>query len=362
MEAARSNRTRKRTIRRAARGLSLVELMISITIGMLIVASLALLFSNSSLSRGEAERTGQRIDNGRYALELLAQDLQNAGYFAEFDPRQLSLPTDKPDPCLTGSADLVAALRLHVQGYDDVATSVLSCISDVKAGTDIVVVRRANGCVNGAVGCTAIASGDFAFQASSCSSTSELAHGSALSYFALSNDLSALIKTKKDCTTVADIRRYLIRIYYIASNDKPGDGIPTLKRAEFTGGAWSVVSLVQGIENMQIEHGLDSNTDGSADVYTPSPDAYLSCSNLTNPSCVQQWAAVVTAKITLLSRNLEPSSGHSDAKIYTLGNFADGPSGASGTEKTAGPFNDAFKRNLYQQLIRFQNVSGRNGS
>lgn len=362
MQSARPIQKPKSLLRRVARGLSLVELMVSIAIGMLIVASLALLFSNSSLSRGEAERTSQRIDNGRYALELLAQDLQNAGYFAEFDPRQLNLPSDKPDPCLTGSADLASALRLHVQGYDDVATNVLSCISDVKAGTDVVVVRRANGCVSGAAGCTAIASGDFAFQASSCNSASELANGSALNYFALASDLSALSRTKKDCTTVADIRRYLIRIYFIASNDKPGDGIPTLKRVEFTAGAWAAVSLVQGIENMQIEHGLDTNTDGSADVYTPSPDTYLSCSNLTNPTCAQQWASVVTAKITLLSRNLEQSPGHSDTKVYTLGQFADGPSGASGSDKPVGPFNDAYKRNLYQQLIRFQNVSGRNGS
>ena len=348
--------------RHSIRGLSLVELMVSITIGMLIVAALAVLFANNSRSRSETERTSQRIDNGRYALEVLTGDIQNAGYFAEFDPRQLTLPTVMPDPCLTGASDLAAALPLHVQGYNDVATNVLTCLSDVKAGTDVIVVRRANGCVNGATGCAALATGDYAFQASSCSGSSELGSGSVSNYYALSNSTSALIRTKKDCATLADIRRYLVRIYYIAANDKAGDGIPTLKRAEFTGGAWSTVSLVQGIENMQIEYGLDTNTDGYAEIYTPAPDVYLTCSNTTNPTCAQQWASVVTVKIALLSRNIDPSSGFSDTKVYTLGHNADGTSSVSGTDKTVGPFNDAYKRNVYQEMIRFQNVSGRNAT
>lgn len=360
MQTSRSPKGSVHSLRRNARGLSLVELMISITIGMLIVAALAVLFSNSSRSRSDAERTSQRIDNGRYALELMSGDIQNAGYFAEFDPRQLTLPTVKPDPCLTAASDLSAALRLHVQGYNDVAANVLTCLSDLKAGTDVIVVRRASGCVDGTSGCTALVSGDFTFQASSCNSSSQLGSGSVSAYYALTTSTTALTRTKRDCTTLADKRRYVIRIYYIAANDKSGDSIPTLKRTELIGGAWSASSLVQGIENMQIEYGLDTNTDGNADIYTPSPDAYQSCSNTTNPTCVQRWASVVTAKLTLLSRNIDQTAGFSDTKVYTLSHNADGTSGVSGTNKTVGPFNDAFKRNVYQAVNRFQNVSGRN--
>lgn len=344
---------------RRARGLSLVELMISITLGMLIIAALALLLSNSSRSRGEMERVSQRIDNGRYAIELMTGEIQNAGYFAEFDPRQLNLPATKPDPCLTSAAELAAALRLHVQGYNDVAGGVLSCLADVRPGTDVIVVRRASGCIAGASGCAALGSGDFAFQASSCNSGSELGSSSVSAYYALTTSPAALTRTRKDCATPADIRRYLIRIYFVAANDKAGDGIPTLKRAELAAGAWRTASLVQGIENMQIEYGLDTLPDGSAEVYTPAPDSYLACTDSSSPSCVQHWASVVTARITLLSRNTEPSPGFADSKVYTLGRNADGADGSSGTGKTLGPFNDAFKRNVFQTVIRFQNASGR---
>lgn len=333
--------------------------MISITLGMLIIASLALLLSNSSRSRGEMERVRQRIDNGRYAIELITGEIQNAGYFAEFDPRQLSLPSAKPNPCLTSAAELAAGLRLHVQGYDDVAGGVLSCLSDVKAGTDVIVVRRVSGCISANSGCAALSSDDFAFQASSCNSGSELGSSSVSAYYALTTSPSALTRTKKDCATPAGIRRYLIRIYYIAANDKPGDGIPTLKRAELTGGAWTIMPLVQGIENMQIEYGLDTHPDGSAEVYTPSPDLYLACTDTSSPSCVQHWASVVTARITLLNRNTEASPGFADTKVYRLGHNADGADDSSGSVKTLGPLNDSFKRNVFQTVIRFQNASGR---
>ena len=82
--------------RAANRGLSLVELLVAVAIGTVIVTAMALLFANSSRTRGETERSGRNIENGRYAMELLRGELQHAGYFAEFDPRELALPATKP--------------------------------------------------------------------------------------------------------------------------------------------------------------------------------------------------------------------------------------------------------------------------
>src|SRR5262249_62300030 len=97
---------------------------------------------------------------------------------------------------------------------------------------------------------------------------------------------TTLTKHKKDCATAADLRRFVTRIYFIANNDNPGDGIPTLKRSELIGAGapcavpgancFSVVPLVGGIENMQLEYGLDTNAipDGAPDVFTADPDSY----------------------------------------------------------------------------------------
>ncbi len=53
--------------RRPNLGMSLVELLVAISIGMLVVAAMALLFASNSRSRSETERTGFNIENGRYA-------------------------------------------------------------------------------------------------------------------------------------------------------------------------------------------------------------------------------------------------------------------------------------------------------
>ena len=343
-----------------ARGFSLVELMVTIAIGMLIVASMAILLSNNSRSRTETEKTSLKIENGRYAIEAMAGEIQNAGYYAEFDPRGLTLPATKPDACATDAAGVAAGMRLHVQGYNDVSTSVLSCLSDVRAGTDILVVRRVSGCVAGVGDCAALGTGNLAFQASSCGAAGELGSASVSDHYKLSATTSTLTLTKYDCATLAEVRRFHVRIYYIANNDRAGDGIPTLKRAELSNGAFVAVSLVQGVENLQIEYGLDllpaTLADGAVDVYTPAPDLYNGCAAAV---CVQQWASVVTAKISVLARNRELTAGHTDAKTYVLGRNADGTNAASGTDKTVGPVGDAYKRSVFQSLVRFYGPAGR---
>lgn len=348
---------------RRSRGLTLVEMMVAVAIGVLIVTAMSLLFANNSRSRTETERASQKVENGRYALELIAGELEHAGYFALFDPRKLTLPAAKPDACATAIADLKAAMPVHVQGYDD-GSGGLSCISDVKAGTDVLVVRRVSTCAAGVGTCPALPAGAVGFQASSCNDPlqPELATGVVDNFYRFSATAADFDRTRRDCATAAEVQRYFVRIYFVANNDKAGDGVPTLKRTELgaAGGApeFSTVSLVQGVENLQLEYGMDTNTDGNPDVYSAAPDSYLNCTAATTPTCVGHWSSVVTSKVYLLARNLDGSPGHVDDKSYTLGRVADAAAG-SGAAKTVGPYSDSFKRSVFQEVVRLQNVSGR---
>ena len=65
-------------------GFSLIELMLAMTIGLLILAGLTTVFVNSSQSYGELRKTAEQIENGRYAIEYIAQDLRHAGFYGEF--------------------------------------------------------------------------------------------------------------------------------------------------------------------------------------------------------------------------------------------------------------------------------------
>src|SRR3546814_6645480 len=67
-------------------------------------------------ARDEVERANQQVESGRYAAQLLMDDLQMAGYYGEFDIALagITTPATKPDPCMTGSnlAGLAAAMPL----------------------------------------------------------------------------------------------------------------------------------------------------------------------------------------------------------------------------------------------------------
>jgi type IV pilus assembly protein PilW len=336
-------------------GYTIIELMIAITISLIILASLVAMFANNSRTRVEIERANQQTENGRYALQLITDDLHNAGYLAEFNPGPLATPAAKPDPCDTSVAGLNGALPMAVQGYDNAAI-VPACLSDVRAGTDILVVRHASTCAVGSAGCDALVAGDPYFQTSGCNSATELSSGNIANYYVLDTNAASFTLHQKDCVTLANVYQYRTHIYFVANNDKANDGIPTLKRAELGVATFNIVPLVEGVENMQIEYGLDTSvpTTGTPAVYAADPDSYNGCAG-TPSICVGYWRNTVAAKINLLTRNTTATQGYVDSKVYTLGLKADGT-----TANTVGPFNDAYKRHVSESAVKLNNPAGRN--
>ena len=335
-------------------GYTIIELMIAITISLIILASLVSIFANNSRTRAEIERANQQTENGRYALQLITDDLHNAGYFAEFNPAPLPTPGTKPDPCDTSVAGLNGALPLAVQGYDNGAGAP-GCLVDVRAGTDILVVRHASTCAVGSAGCDINVPNAAYFQTSGCNSPTELASGNPATYYVLDTNAASFTLHKKDCATLANQYQYRTNIYFVANNDNAGDGIPTLKRAELGlgGNTFSIVPLVEGIENLQIEYGLDTTITGTPAVYNANPDTYSGCA-ATPAICVGYWRNVVAAKINVLARNTTITQGYVDNKVYALGLNADG------TVNTVGPFNDAYKRHANESVVKLNNPAGRN--
>ena len=357
-------------------GFTILELMIAMTLSLLVIAGVTTVFVNSNQARDEVERNSRQIENGRYAISLLADDLRMAGFLSAFDPLQLIIKpgnpplagiTTMPDPCdatLTGNASSwINTYFFHIQGYDNAAT-VPSCLSDVRAGTDILVIRRVGSCVAGPIpgaGCDAAIAGAPYFQASNCYLNGELATntGAATDYqahFALNTNTSTagLGKHAIDCTTIADYRRYLVHIYFVANNNIGTDGIPTLKRAELGAGVFNIVPLVEGIETIQFEYGMDTTPaplDGLVDVFNADPGTYGSCSGA---ACVQNWLNTYAVKVNVLARNTEKSPGYVDTKTYVLGLKADGA-----TDNAFGPYNDAYRRHAFTSSVRLDNPAGR---
>lgn len=340
------------------KGLSLVEMMVGLALGLVVVAALTVLFASNSRARQESEKTSQQIENGRYASQLLLDELHQAGYYGEFNPQSLADPAVLPDPSAVDVPSLSTAVALPVQGYDNgtgLPAGVQSLLTDLRSATDVLVMRRASNCVAGTAGCDAtdMTSSSY-FQTTLCTTqlgvltpANQFLIGRTANLFTTSNPAVTgganppAFLAAKDCATPAVLRAYYVRIYFVANNDKSGDGIPTLKMAELGAGQFNILPLVEGVEQFQLEYGVDADGNGTPDSYT------------TDPGNVANWRKVTALKVHLLARNTLATNGYQDQRTYTLGLQANGNS------NSYGPFNDGYKRHVYTTMARLNNVAGR---
>ena len=66
--------------------MGLVEIMVSLTIGLVIIAALVALFVGTSRNNRQMATANSMIENGRFAIQLLEEDVIHAGYWGQFVP------------------------------------------------------------------------------------------------------------------------------------------------------------------------------------------------------------------------------------------------------------------------------------
>jgi type IV pilus assembly protein PilW len=371
----------------AQSGLSLVELMISIVIGLVILAALVALFLGTSRNNREMESASSVIENGRFAIQLLENDVIHAGYWGTFVPAfddqtsgvaPADVPTAVPDPCLD-YASWTAAHRSNLIGIPVQAYSTAAVcggvITGLIANSDVLVVRHADTCVAGDLtnpNCEADTPGKLYFQSALC--VDELP-----GYELGVTGVDVFGWTRRDCADANDKRQFVSSIYFVANVaglDANGEAttIPTLMRSEFELDALGnlvhlpAVPLIEGIEAFRVEIGIDdvSETGGAVD-YTAaiawvdpetrvaannrgdgSPDgAFVRCT-IATPCTAAQLMNVTAVRIYVLARSREPTVGYTDNKVYAMG-----------LAGAVDPPNDGFKRHVYSTTVRLPNVAGR---
>lgn len=349
-------------------GLSLIELMIAMALGLILMTALGSLFVNTSRSNTELQKSAQQIENGRYAMQILTEDLKHAGFYGHF----FALPVlaGAQDPCEeNGLVNLYDAMALPVQAFraPDLATradiSATSCgalltNANLAPGSDVIVVRRAS-TEQLAIGGVAI-SGEVYVQANSSEAEIQFGNGAAITNNRKANGVVAIVLDKNG--NAGPIRKYHVHVYFVAPCSRGAgangicaagdDSIPTLKRLTLNADSgtreMSIVPLVEGIEFIKAEWGIDDQPidpdpttgqigDGVVDVYVAAPTDV-------------QVANAIAAKLFVLARNTEPSSGHVDTKSYVLDTL--------GGATLAAP-NDAFKRHAFVSEVMLMNVGGR---
>jgi len=337
-----------RTRRRTHAGFSLIELMIGMTIGLVLLSVLATVFERTSGGRSDLDRVSRLVENSRFAVDVIGDDVRHAGFYGTFMPPSDAVFTDT-SPCVWNVADLTllgwqATLTpprypAQLMGWDDPVANdpALGCLPDRVPGTDVVVIRRASA---DPIAAAQIDVRNVYLQASQC-----INDPVALRVSNLASQFT-LRTASCDAALVAPIRRYFVRGYYLAScnNCAPSDGIPTLKRVEVIDNAVRVVSLAEGVLDMQVEYAFDTNDDGS-------PETFLT-STTPDTTPTSRWSNVVAMRLHLLMRSGEAgSTAMTSPGVYDLG------PGHAGATCPAG-----FKCRLVTTTMRLNNIAGRRES
>jgi type IV pilus assembly protein PilW len=107
--------------------------------------------------------------------------------------------------------------------------------------------------------------------------------------------------------------------------------------------AFRIVPLVEGIEYLKLEYGVD-DAPGTANTTTGLIGDATVNSYTALPA---DWTTVIASRVYILARNTEGSLGFVDDKTYNLGTVS------------VPAFNDNVKRHVYQAEVRLTNVAGR---
>lgn len=335
-------------LRRRSLGFTLVELMVSTAIGLVMVAGLVVMFANTSQSSRELDKSVRLIENGRYAVDLLTEDISTAGYFGAV-PVYTSTATVSPCEVSSVVATDLEGQRaaptpttpFGIEGSTPAEAAALTCLTNHQAGTPALILRRLD---TTALPAASVTSGLLYVQ------TSNSALDINARYVAGTNTATFTLHDRDG--SINTVRRYLSRVYFIASCNECGqDTVPTLKRAELNGNQITVTPLAEGIERIGFDYGFDTDGDGI-------PDQWMGLNGTAGATesaagAALGWGNVVAVKVSLLARTTEPG---------TMG-FAPGArtysGGLNGTVTTTiGPYSDSYKRQAYVVMARVNNLAG----
>ena len=289
------------------KGFSLIELMVALVLGLLIVQAALSLFLSSSRNYGQDQKIAALQDEMRFAIAQLTQDVEMAGFWAPLlNPGNITLHADLTIGSDCGPTavtrwmytDLTPLAALDNVVSASAAAAGFQCIasSEIKLDTDVLSIKRVAG-IN-MVGQTLNANQIY-LDANASSGTLFKQPATGLG------------------TTLANVWAYQPVIYFIRPYSVRADEnplVPALCRKYLLSGpstapTMSTECIASGVEDFQVEFGIDSNADGAVESFLSSPTA-------------TQLGQTSLLRVSLLIRSSSADNGYSNAKTYTLGNKA----------------------------------------
>jgi len=318
------------TLIRKQSGFTLSELLISLGLGIALVTGAINIFVQNNRSALQDEQISIMMDNGRFLMRLMSRELAMAGFWGKYldvatisEHASVSIGTD----CGNGVDDWA----MDLQGVELLpnATAITTALNyqclpalRIESGADIFAVKRV---ADSETADADIQNGQLYLRTNGAGAQMYLGGGSGTP--------PVLGGTETNWA-------YMPMIFYIRDYSVTvGDGLPTLCRAFLNPDSTPDMSnqcLVDGIENMQVELGVDDDRDFIADYYTGAPTA----AELTN---------AVSARIYVLARSINEVPSYTNDKTYRLG------------ATVVAAANDGFYRRVFSTTVLLRNPTNLSG-
>lgn len=333
-------------------GFSIVELMVALVITLILLAGIGQIFMSSKKSYTIQESLGRMQENGRYALETMVADLRRAGYLGgnadvttieDYTPGGVSngnrIATEN-GTCT--SVDWARMLTHRIFGKDGSRGSYGCLPSDPVHIGDILVVRYSAPWKVGGTTTPAYQNNQYYLRSSLFEG--RLFQGKDEAGYPLT---AAAVRT-------AELISHAYFIHTSTNSDPnkcPGSAaVPSLYRLALVNGALTAEEVAYGVDNFQVQFGLDTDGDNSV-------DSYIDAVGPTDA----RWDQVIAARIWLLARAECPETGYDNTNTYAMGNvnYSPGTTDRDGDGNidgdTDGDGNDDYRRQLYTSTVRLRN-------
>ena len=310
-----------------------MELMIAVVIMSIISLAVTTMYINTSRNYGKDERIARMQENGRFALNMMASDIVMADFWGEaLDPGGITsagFNTTAAAQCYTSTATTIDGF-VRSSSILDMETALLYYNDD--AGTPMFDPTT---CAILTTGSTTFSAGTNAFLVKRVANEPASALEKNIVY--VRTGKTAYLYANETPVTEAGFEdwAYQPKLYYIRDD---ADGVPSLCRAVVTEGTTTVgfqqvedgECLAEGIEQLHIEFGLDTDSDLVPNQYK---------SDIT----IAEAETAVAIRIYLLARTADADTTYTNDKTYTLGDLA------------IPAANDNFYRRVYTTTVVLRN-------
>ena len=296
------------------RGVSMVELMVAMALGLFLLFALVEILINGKQSFGSANHLSRLQENGRIATNLLVSDLKRAGYMGGNSdvPRIVGTtpPVTPAATCPNGSTNWGRMIEQPLFGLNDTNTGYACIPAGSYLRGDILVLRHAAPWVETG-----------ALVATRLYLRSSLFDGAMFIGSAQGNAVNDVLDTPNS------VRELQAHAYFVGPSGRSCNGVavPSLFRVSLDDAGQPVSQeLLPGVEHFQVQYGVN--------------DQYQNADDL----ALTDWPDVVTARIWLLVRSECGESGYSDTTSYSMGDVTYTPT-------------DNHRRQIYSSVIMIRN-------